>query len=449
METSVEDSARAEARAQNLAELTTEIEILPVASEEALEVVRSLPPTLGQQPPALFHSYDALGHEVFVPHLEARVARVAPRRDERALYGLNACPCAAATEALIRLCDTVEGDALKKLLQELLLGRIPRHAKPRTPHGEWSTHQAWREDLVQPMQQLARKVLGSASGPRWDQDLIWAASVLGRIGGPEDVLAVLEGIALALEAPLGNVAADRRWRATQALAGALRRIESRAGDLDLDVTALLELLGWDRRTFVPEEHEARVLAALNSPHPTLRAIAAQRLPPEVSPPLVDAVVSLVGTGLPTERFLFVWLEEVAGSQLQGALIDELERAEAELFTLEGDFTGDRVVPLLWALKGQLSLDAWLERVLEHLGPDRLSGERARLLLEGLDLSGCAPDVGMRIAPETIPALSKAWRRTLRKRRRELQRGPLPLEGSDPALFPTGYQCTLQSGGSWP
>ena len=72
-----------------------------------------------------------------------------------------------------------------------------------------------------------------------------------------------------------------------------------------------------------------------------------------------------------------------------------------------------------------------------------------MLIEGLDLSACATRGGGTIEPADASALIEAWSQALTDQREELQAGPLPLEGAEPALYPAGFHCTLRSGGAWP
>ena len=307
---------------------TIDIEILPVSPDEAPGVIATLPPTFAEQPEGRLHSYDALGHPVFVPHLEALIAGADPEIDERALYGLEACPCVEATEALIRLHDTVDGNALKQQIREVLGWRIPRERAVGSDRGRWFAQQAWHAELGASARRLAHEVLADAAGTGWEHEVAWGASILARIGEAADGPAVGAAVALALEAPLEGNGDYRRWRTVQALQPALHRTAPTVEGLEPDVVALVGLLGWDGRTGAPPPgYEEHVLAALASPHPTVRAIATERLPPEASGALIAAVVPLVGTGLPSERFLHRWLDHHPEPEIRDALLAELEGAE--------------------------------------------------------------------------------------------------------------------------
>lgn len=420
----------------------TEIEIVSVSEVEVPQIVAGVVPQFVDQAHDRRHGYDALGHEIFVPHLEALVASAAPGVDERALYGLDACPCVAATEALIRLHDGASGDLLRRRIREVLGWRVPQ--------GWWHSRQAWRAELGEPVRRMAREVL-SATGPGWERELPWASRVLARIGEPQDTAALLEAVGWVLEAPMARNADVRRLRALEALAFAMRRAPPDPGGLSPDVAALVGLIGWDGRTGTPPpDQEARVLRALESRHPAVQAFALWRLPPHASEALVIAAIPLVGTSSATDRPLHGWTQGNAGPRIRDALLAELERAEPTEIPPERIWPGrapDRATSVLKLLREQLPLDDWIERVVAQLGRAP-SVALIRMLIEGIDRSVCVSQ-GISIDPSEAPALIAAWERALSERRPELRAHPLPLEGADPALLPGGYSCTLRMGERWP
>ncbi len=136
--------------------------------------------------------YDALGHPEYVPILESLAEKMPANvtldeLDERAILGIAACPCAEATDALLRLYDRFEDRDVRALLgRELALraGSEPYVDSPYTEGEKWAylrrelkrvvwfRAHAFAERHREPIRQRAVQALESGRHESWATDAL-------------------------------------------------------------------------------------------------------------------------------------------------------------------------------------------------------------------------------------------------------------------------------------
>lgn len=174
---------------------TARVTVVAPEDDRLDAIVRSHPIAFGEPFSLAEDGYESLGHARYVPVLERLVLAARPPEDiapdergrwmdERALHGLAACPCTAATEALLRLLAHPEPE-LRRFVAEALERRIPDRQQTTPP--SWFRERAWDDGLDGAALAAARTALGTAVGSDgWAEDFHIGAELIRRRGSATD-----------------------------------------------------------------------------------------------------------------------------------------------------------------------------------------------------------------------------------------------------------------------
>lgn len=414
-------------------------------------VVAAHPRATDDQDPGLRNTYDALGHAIYVPLLEALAAkdvlsaelgpgmRRGSRLDDRALSGLGACPCVAATEALLRLASHRDAEVRRIVHDELLLRITDRSPTPRS----WFLAQAWDERLVPSVLPLARSALAPRPGDDgWGDDVAFGAELVRRQGAPSDAQQVVAALARLLAADgVQPQVVNGRHGLLLHLLFALATFPD-VTSTDPETALALSLRRWDGHIGTPpSDWETPILAALASDDPNLVSLALSRMPPSPSPAVGAAVAPFVGS---TDTWIHLGVQRFLRAHPDPSLAGPALEAVS---TNEGPLIGP-------AVDVARSLGAPMDQIMERLIARLAPGPSSHWVVGNLSsvLSGCQARGTGPVDDGELPTLKAAWTTFLDTNRAVLQkRGSVPIDPAttDPALIPRSFSCTLASGETWP
>ncbi|MEZ4242028.1 MAG: hypothetical protein R3F59_38925, partial [Myxococcota bacterium] len=329
--------------------------------------------------------------------------------EDRAFRGLAACPCAEATEALLRLYDALPAPRRWQVADELLLRAAP--PAPSTSVSPAFLARSWSDRLRAPLLERARAAIAGT-----DPDgIAFGAEAIRRYGDASDV----PRLVAALERTVGTPAPEGHYAVGQLLWPLARWPDAavRAQTADPRVRALLDLVPRDGRTDAPGP---QVLRAMRSGDPLVAKVACERAP-ALTPELVAAAIPWLGTEDPLLAHRLGRLLGTAPlSPLLAALPDAPPAQAAALLTL---------------LRPRLPADAWLELALAHPSVEVATMLPSLLACRG---GGRFPPP----APADVPTVSAAWARVLAEQRDALAAGRLAIVPgrTDPALVWPGWRC---------